>query len=106
MDGSFSNTVKAFVASGKKERQIKKVNRQRRHDYKPNRNVTAGLLKRFLVKFMLRPAKELKHWLSDFYRQTLQAMEPVRPEKNKERRRRLMRGTERHVYEPNYRHSL
>lgn len=89
-----------------KERKIKKINKQRLHDYKPNRNVTAGLLKRFLVKFTLRPIVELKKWLKDFFRQVLQTMEPVRPEKNKVRRRRLMRGTERHVFEYNYRHAL
>lgn len=89
-----------------KERKIKKINKQRMHDYKPNRNVSAGLLKRFLVKIMLRPAQELKKWLKDFFRQVLQTMEPIRPEKNKERRRRLMRGTERHTHEKNYRHAL
>ncbi|MCB9052397.1 MAG: IS4 family transposase [Lewinellaceae bacterium] len=89
-----------------KEREIKKVNKRRQHDYKPNRNVAAGLLKRFLVKIMLRPAKELKHWIKDFYRQIIQTMEPIRPEKNKERRRRLMRGAERHIYEANYRRAL
>lgn len=89
-----------------KKRKIKEINKQRLHDYKPNRNVTAGLLKRFLVKIMLRPAQELKKWLKDFFRQMLQNMEPVRPDKNKERRRRLMRGTERHVHEKNYRHAL
>ena len=89
-----------------KEREIKKLNKQRQHDYKPNRNVAAGLLKRFLVKFMLRPEKELQRWIKDFYRQIVQTMEPVRPEKNKERRRRIMRGTERHIYESNYRRAL
>ena len=89
-----------------KEREIKKVNKQRQHDYKPNRNVTAGLLKRFLVKLMLRPAKERKHWMEDFNRQILQTMEPIRPEKNKERQRRSKRGAERHAHESNYRHAL
>jgi hypothetical protein len=89
-----------------KKRKIKKTNKQRLYGYKPNRNVASGLLKRFLVKLMLRPARELKRWLKDFYRQMLQTMEPIRPEKNKERRRRLMRGTERHTHEKNYRHAL
>ncbi len=37
------------------QKQIRKINRKRLHDYKPNRNISGGLLKRFLVKFMLRP---------------------------------------------------
>lgn len=89
-----------------KAHKIKKVNKERQHDYKPNRNVTGGLLKRFLVKLMLRPVHERKRYLDDFFRQMLQTMEPVRPEKNKERRRRVMRGTERHVHEKNYRRAF
>lgn len=89
-----------------KERKIKKINKQRQHDYKPNRNLTPGLLKRFLVKIMLRPVLELKKWLRDLFRKILRQMEPIRPDKNKERRRRVMRGTERHTHEKNYRHAL
>lgn len=98
------NIQTALFAS--KTRKIKKVNKGRRHGYKPNRNVTAGLLKRFLVKIMLRPEKERKKWLKDFFRQMLQTMEPIRPDKNKERRRRVLRGTERHTHEKNYRKAL
>ena len=97
------NIQTALFAS--KARQINKINKARLYDYKPNRNVTAGLLKRFFVKFMLRPARELKDWLEDFFRQMFQSMEPVRPGRNKERRR-SMRGTERHKHEKNYRHAL
>jgi len=89
-----------------KTRKIKQTNKARQHDYKPNRNVAAGLLKRFLVKFTLRPMQELKKWLKDFFRQLIQTMEPIRPGKNKERRRRVLRGTERHTHEKNYRRAL
>lgn len=88
------------------EKEVKRTNKTRKLDYKPNRNVTAGLLKRFCVKFCLRPLAELKRHLTDFYRQTLQTLEAERPEKNKERRRRLMRGTERHNHEKNYRRAF
>lgn len=89
-----------------KARKIKKVNHDRRYDYKPNRNVTAGLLKRFIVKIMICPKPGLTDWLKDFFRQMLQTMEPIRPDKNHERRRRVLRGTERHVHEKNYRKAL
>lgn len=98
------NIQTALFAS--KARKIKKTNKSRQHGYKPNRNVTAGLLKRFLVKIMLRPKQELRRWLKDFFRQMVQTMEPVRPDKNKERRRRVLRGTERHTHEKNYRPAL
>ena len=88
------------------DKEVKRINKTRKLDYKPNRNVTAGLLKRFAVKFCLRPLSELKRYLTDFYRQTIQTLEAERPEKNKERRRRLLRGTERHNHEKNYRRAF
>ncbi len=98
------NIQTALFAS--KQAKIKKINQQRQHNYKPNRNITAGLLKRFLVKFTLRPFKELKHWLKDFYRQILQNMEPDRPMRNKNRTRNTALRKARHVHEKNYRHAL
>ena len=98
------NIQTVFFAA--KEKEIKRISKRRKYDYKPNRNITAGLLKRFLVKAMLGPKYKTTQWLADFYRQILQTMEPVRPGKNKERKRRCMRGTERHNYEPNYRRAL
>ena len=89
-----------------KQPEIKKINQRRQHDYKPNRNITAGLLKRFLVKFALRPFKELKHWLKDFYRQMLQTLEPDRPDKSKVRAKMPNIRTARHVHEKNYRAAL
>jgi hypothetical protein len=49
---------------------------------------------------------QLRAILSDYYRQILQTLEPERPGKNKERRRRIMRGTERHFHEKNYRRAF
>ena len=44
------------------------------------------------------PIEDLATYLEDYYPQMLQEMEPTLPGQNKERRRRLMRGTERHTY--------
>lgn len=88
------------------QKTIRKINATRQHHYKPNRNVSAGLLKRFVVKLCLCPVEELKGWLTDYYRQILQTLEPERPGKNKERRRRILRGTERHNHEKNYRRAF
>lgn len=89
-----------------KQAQIKSINHRREHNYKPNRNVTVGLLKRFLVHFTLRPLTQLKHWLKDFYRQMFQSMEPDRPPKPKIRAKRRKIRTDRHGYEKNYRPAL
>lgn len=85
---------------------IKQINIRRQHNYKPNRNVSAGLLKRFAVKICLRPLAELQTYLQEYQRLMLQTLEPERPGKNKERRRRILRGTERHNHEKNYRRAF
>jgi hypothetical protein len=66
----------------------------------------SGLIKRFTVKLCLGSPAQLRAILSDYYRQILQTLEPERPGKNKERRRRIMRGTERHFHEKNYRRAF
>ncbi|MBX2927523.1 MAG: IS4 family transposase [Saprospiraceae bacterium] len=86
--------------------QIKRINARRKFDYQANRNVSAGLLKRFLIKFFLSARETFKEHYASYCRQILQSLEPLRPGKNKERRRRLMRGTERHIHEPSYRRAL
>ena len=85
---------------------IRQINARRLHNYKPNRNVSAGLLKRFIVKICLRSSDEPEACLKDYYRQILQTLEPERPGKNKERRRLILRGTERHNHEKNYRRAF
>lgn len=82
---------------------IRSINHRRRHDYQPNRNVTGGLLKRFVVRFFLRPREELDAALAEYRRLVLMSLEPIRPDQKRERRRRILRGTERHVHEKNYR---
>ncbi len=89
-----------------KQAKIKTINHRRLHNYKPNRNITLGLLKRFLVKFTLRPFTQLKRWLKDFYRQMFQSMEPDRPPSPKPVPKRRKIRTDRHGYEKNYRPAL
>lgn len=84
-------------------KHIRALNRQHKRDYKPNRNVTGGLLKRFVVRFFLRPRAQLAEALAEYRRLVLLTLEQERPDRKRERRRRLMRGTERHVHEKNYR---
>ncbi len=88
------------------EPQIKQINARRAFNYQANRNVSAGLLKRFLIKFFLCARECFKAHYANYCRQILQSLEPLRPGKNKERRRRRMRGTERHVHEKTYRRAL
>lgn len=88
------------------KKQIKAINKRRNLDYQPNRNVSAGLLKRYIIRFMLGNQKDLKSFISAYNFQVLQTLEPLRPNKNKVRKRRLMRGAERHSPEKNYRRAF
>ena len=99
-----TNTVISFLNSGKK--QIKAINKRRLLNYQPNRNVSAGLLKRYIIRFMLGNNRDLKSYILDYQFQIIQTLEALRPNKNKVRKRRLMRGAERHSHEKNYRRAF
>lgn len=88
------------------EPKIKRLNRRRKHDYQPNRNVAAGLLKIRILQWFLGNKAKIEGSIADFHRQILRTLEAVRPGKNKERRRRILRGNERHVHEKNYRRAF
>lgn len=88
------------------KKRIKAIDKRRTLDYQPNRNISAGLLKRYLIRFMLGDEKVLKCYILSYHRQILRTLEPLRPNKNKVRKRRLMRGAERHSHEKNYRRAF
>lgn len=85
------------------KRALKTLSRHRKYFYQLNRNVGLGYLKRFLPALILHPLKQLRERLDRLLDTLMHATEPVRPKKNRVRKRRIMRSTERHVYEPNYR---
>lgn len=86
--------------------KIDRINKRRIHDYQPNRNLSGGLLKRYLIEFFLKPVADVEAAINRYFHQILQQLEPIRPDQAKERRRRLMRGTERHSHEKNYRRAF
>lgn len=88
------------------EPKIKRLNRRRKLDYQPNRNVAAGLLKIRIPHWFLGNKAKIEGSIADFHRQILRTLEAVRPGKNKERRRRILRGNERHTHEKNYRRAF
>jgi hypothetical protein len=86
--------------------QVKRISNKRKYDYQINRNVGLGYLKRLLPNLLLNPEKRWWAKLRQLLSHLLSALEPIRKGLEKERRRRLMRGTERHIYEPNYKPSI
>ena len=86
--------------------KLAEVNQRRSLEYQANRNVGAGLLKRFFTRFFLLPEGGIAKALAQYTKLMLQSIEPVRPNKNRVRKRKMMRGTERHVHEKNYRPAI
>ncbi len=86
--------------------QIKQRSKTRKHACQPNRNVAAGFLKACIPRWFLAEKEALDASLYRYHRLILRTLEPIRPDKNKERRRRILRGTERHVHEKNYRRAM
>lgn len=88
------------------QREVKRISYNRKYDYQINRNVGLGYLKRLLPNLLLNPEKRWWAKLRQLLSHLVSALEPIRKGLEKERRRRLMRGTERHIYEPNYKPSI
>lgn len=88
------------------KKQIRQISKDRRYEYQPNRNVSAGFLKRCIPIWFLGAVPEIEATIGRYHRLILRTLEAKRPDQSKERRRRLMRGTERHVHEKNYRRAL
>lgn len=87
-------------------RSINSLSNRRTFSYQLNRNVGLGFLKRLLPALLLHPLKQLGDRLDRLLHLLIRAVEPVRSQKNRVRKKRLIRGAERHIYEPNYRPSL
>lgn len=86
--------------------ELKLISAKRKYNYQLNRNVGLGYLKRFLPNLLLNPVKRWWAKLRQLLSHLISALEPIRKGLKKERRRRHMRGTERHIYESNYKPSL
>ena len=89
-----------------KEKSVQKINKKRQHNYHINRNLSVGLIKRFLSFILL---DEVKNWMAKtkvLLDQIITHLEPIRPRPSRERSRKIMRGTERHIYESNYKPTL
>ena len=85
---------------------LQKINTKRQYNYQINRNISVGLIKRFLPYLLL---DEIKNWMAKtkvLLDQIFRHLEPIRPRPSRERLRKIMRGTERHIYEPNYKPTL
>lgn len=98
------NLQSILIAS--KQKALQRINQRRKFDYQINRNVTVGIIKRYVPLLFL---DEIKAWYAKIHcllDDLIRHLEPIRPRPSRVRKRKFLRGTERHIYEPNYKSTL
>jgi hypothetical protein len=89
-----------------RQKQLERINKRRQFNYQINRNVTIGLIKRFVSALFLREVKAWRAKIHALLDELLRHLEPIRPRPGRTRVRKIMRGTERHIYESNYKPTI
>ena len=101
---TFYNQQSALVHASEKE--VRERTAHRRYEYKINRNVTAGIIQKFLYHIYLDGPAEWRSRTQVLMKLMPSYTEPVRPDRNNPRERKIMRAQERHIHEKNYRKGL
>ncbi|MCP9237977.1 IS4 family transposase [Lewinella sp. JB7] len=100
----FYNVQSACLLDRELVKQARTKDRQ--YSYRINRNVTAGLIKRWLPTLFLDGVRRWRARTKVLLDELVHHLEPYRPRPSRVRIRRIMRSQDRHVYEPNYRSAL
>lgn len=87
------------------QQQVRQINAWRQTPCQPNRNISTGLFKTFVVRLFLRPRENPDTEIANLQRYLLKQLEPIKIN-NRPRMPRAMRLGERHNWEGNYRHAL
>ena len=77
--------------------------KHRQYEFRINRNVTAGLIQRFLYHIYLDGAATWRAKTKVLLELVPRYSEPYRPDRNRRRERKIMRMNNRHIHEKNYR---
>lgn len=101
---AFFNQQSALVFAC--EDDVKKKTEHRKYTYKINRNVTAGLIKTYLSFIYLDEHSEWRAKTNVLLKLMPRYTEPYRPDRNNPRKKKIMRGQERHIHEKNYRKAI
>ncbi|WP_116109424.1 IS4 family transposase, partial [Lewinella sp. IMCC34191] len=88
------------------EQEKARRTKERHYSYRINRNVTAGLIKRWLPTLFLDGVRRWRARTHVLLEEVIHHLEPYRPRPSRVRTRRIMRSQDRHVYEPNYRSTM
>ena len=101
---AFYNQQSALIAACQAE--VKRRTQHRQHTYRINRNVTAGLIQKFLYHIYLDGPATWRSRTRVLLRLVPRYTEPYRPNRNRKRERKIMRANDRHIHEKNYRKAI
>lgn len=101
---AFYNQQSALVHASEKE--VEERTAHRHYEYQINRNVTAGIIQEFLYHIYLDGPATWRSRTQVLMRLMPRYTEPVRPDRNNPREKKIMRAQERHIHEKNYRKAL
>ncbi len=88
------------------EQRVKEKTKQRQYSYQINRNVTAGLIKKWAYSIYLDGPRRWRARTKVLLENCLAHLEPYRPNRDRERERKMLRAQGRHIPEKNYRKSM
>jgi hypothetical protein len=88
------------------EDEVKVIYQNRKYNYQINRNVTAGILKRYIADLFTDSIRRWANMIKELQKNFISHLEPIRPRPNRERVKKQRWGNSRHYYESNYRRSM
>jgi len=100
----FFNLQSAIQFSVKNK--ILEISSRRKYSYQVNRNVTAGLIKRYMSAIFLDSNRRWANRIKELQKLFLKHLEPQRARPSRDRKKRMIRAQDRHVYEGNYRSAM
>ena len=100
----FYNINSSFEFAAEKAIKAKTINRQ--YFYQLNRNMAAGLIKRWIPHLFISSESSWRAKTKVLKDMLLMHLEPYRPRPSRARKRRIIRAQDRHIYEPNYRSTM
>ena len=88
------------------ENEVKERTSHRKYEYRINRNVTAGLIQRFLYTIYLSGPNDWRAKTLVLLKLMPRYTNAYRPDRSNERKRKIMRANDRHIHEKNYRKAM
>jgi len=88
------------------QKSVDKISSKRKFNYQINRNIGVGLIKRFFPFIFCDKIKDWYARVKALLKEQIKHLEPIRSRQDRPRKRRILRGNDRHIYESNYKPTL